>query len=71
MALASTITQRQIDALDEAVMAYVNGYLSERLNDEDMSEIWVNAGQGVMMVMGLRRAQLLCRQKTEGLALIA
>jgi hypothetical protein len=71
MALASTITQRQIDALDEAVMAYVNGYLSERLNDEDMSEIWVNAGQGVMMVMGLRRAQLLSRQKVEGLALIA
>lgn len=64
-------TEAQIASLDKAVLDYVSGYLSELIDDDTMREMWLDYGQGVMMVMGLRRASLKGRLMLEGLVLKA
>jgi hypothetical protein len=64
-------TEAQIAALDKDVMAYIECYLSERISDDTMRELWLDHGQGIMLTMGLRRASLQGRLDVEGLALKA
>lgn len=61
----------QIEALNKSAVEYAVMISNPKWTDEQMGAYWLAIGEGWMMVVGLRKAQLMSERKWHGLALVA
>lgn len=61
----------QIATLDETAIDYALAIADTKWTDEQMRQYWLEMGQTWMMVIGLRKAQLLSARRYDGLVLVA
>ena len=63
--------EEQIAAIEEAAFDYAECIADPKFGDEQMRDYWLFTAQGWMMVLGLRRAQLVSWQPYLGMVLVA
>lgn len=61
----------QIAALEQTAIDYAISMCDEKFTNDQMRDYWLNVGQGWMLLIGLRRAQLVSLRRYHGMTLIA
>lgn len=66
-----TLIDAQIADLDATAIEYCANISNPRNSDEDIRTYWNTIAQGWMLVLGLRKAQLMSLRRYNGLVLVA
>ncbi len=66
-----SLLDKQIAELDATAIEYCTDLSHPKFSNDTMRDYWLGVAQGWLMVLGLRKAQLISLRRLNGLVLVA